>query len=217
MVPGKNSVEGRAGSPAPGNDAELIPRYLAGEPAAFEAIEGWVVGHLRGRYPRLADHHEDLCQTVHTRLVANLRGGRFEGRSELRHYVGGITHRVAIDRLRVLYRTRAFVGASPESDPEAPDNPYRDVEVKDEAALQRRVLFSLPAHCRQLWKLVFVDELSCEEVGARLATPPGTIKSRLWRCRQKAMSLLRRMRRATLRSEAGRDRPAVRGYEERSR
>jgi RNA polymerase sigma-70 factor (ECF subfamily) len=185
--------KGRGQEAPPTDDDRRIQGYLAGDPATFDEVDSWIRSELRLHYAGLRRDHDDLLQTVHGRLLDSLRAGRFEGRSALRTYVGGIVHRTAIVWLRRRYRERLFTDSHPEELARSPDNPYRDVEVRDERRRLWQVLLSMPASCRELWKLVFVDGLTYEEVGGQLAVPSGTIKSRMWYCRRKAVTALKRL------------------------
>lgn len=177
------------------DDSARAERYVRGDAAVFDRVDGWIRAELRRGYPRLRDEHEDLSQTVHGKLLVNLRAGSFQGRSQLRTYVSGIVHRTAIDRLRELYRNRALTDALGRKQEASPDNPYQAAEMKDEMGLVARVLFSMPEICRRLWKLVFVDKQGYDDVAAELSIPPGTVKSRMWHCRRKAAAALTRLRR----------------------
>ena len=169
--------------------------YARGDTAAFSEVDGWVRSEVRARYPSLRDEEDDLIQIVHGKLLANLRAGRFRGESTLRSYVSGIVHYSAIDRLRERYRDRALAEAWPAPAAREADNPYRVLEAMDETMLLQQVVMALPASCRELWALVFVERLSYEEIAERLAIPTGTVKSRMWHCRKKAAALLQRLRR----------------------
>jgi RNA polymerase sigma factor (sigma-70 family) len=175
-------------------DAKLAAGYQRGEEWAFAEVERWIRSELRRRYPRLQDEFDDLCQTVHEKLLTSLRAGRFHGDSSLRTYATSIALHTAIDRLRELYRERALTELAERPGSVVLPNPYGRAEQLDEARLLHQVLQSLPSSCRELWHLVFVERLSYEEVGRRLRVPEGTVKSRMWHCRQKAMDLFRRLR-----------------------
>ncbi|MCP3978639.1 MAG: sigma-70 family RNA polymerase sigma factor [bacterium] len=176
-------------------DAALIEGYVDGRGDAFRRVGEWILSDLRRHYPRLAGEHEDLCQNAHQRLLGGLRAGRFEGRASLRTYVSRIAHRTAITRLRTLYRDRAISESVEEgNEPRTDDNPYRTVASHERASLAHQVVMALPEECRRLWKLVFLDELPYETVAETLGVPPGTVKSRMWHCRRKAASALRRLR-----------------------
>ena len=175
-------------------EADRTRGYLAGEAAAFAEVDRWVRSDLRRSYPRLGGEFDDLCQTVHEKLLRELREGRFRGEATLRTYVARITHYTAIDRLRELYRERALVTAFGAEQVEASENPYEGSGEADEGRLLHQVMLALPAGCRELWSLVLLDKLSYVEIGQRLAIPPGTVKSRMWHCRRKALAALERLR-----------------------
>jgi len=175
-------------------DAARVDGYLVGDAGVFGEVDRWIAIELRHRYPGLSAEHEDLCQTVHEKLLDNLRAGRYEGRSALRTYVTGITHHTAVDRVRQLRRHReglAFLAREAAVDREARPGAER-FDVK----LLHRVVMALPAACKELWYLTFVESLGYQEIGRRLSIPEGTVKSRMWHCRKKAGAALRRLRRA---------------------
>ncbi len=184
-----------AGTSQAACDSELIRAYLDGAADAFGEIEQWIRLELWRRYPRLRRELDDLCQTVHQRLFASLKHDRFRGTSRLRGYVVSIAHHAAIDRLRELYRQRALTETWAEGTLADPRNPYGKIEELERKQLLYQVLLNLPAGCRELWRLAYVEKLSYEEIGRRLSIPPGTVKSRMWHCRRKAMKALSRTRR----------------------
>jgi RNA polymerase sigma factor (sigma-70 family) len=154
-----------------------------------------VLCELRRTYAALRHEFEDISQMVHTKLVANLRSDRFEGRSSLWGYVSAIVHHTAIDRLRALYRDRALAESASDRPESAADNPYRTVAARDERNELSQILLTLPRSCRKLWQMVFVENLPYDEIASRLSIPAGTVKSRMWHCRRKAMIALDRFRR----------------------
>jgi RNA polymerase sigma-70 factor (ECF subfamily) len=138
---------------------------------------------------------DDICQAVHGKLLESLRADRFQRQSTLKTYVGRITHYTAIDRIRRRYRERSIsrdwvFQATPSG-----DNPYKSLARMEERAMLRQVLLRSPPGCRELWRLVFVERLSYAEIGRRLSIPPGTVKSRMWHCRRKALALLEQLKR----------------------
>ncbi len=188
-------------------DRSLIDLFVDGDSATFKTVDSWIRMELRRSYPRLRGEHDDLAQTVHGKLLSNLREHRFEGRSSFRSYVAGIVSFTAIDRLRELYRQNELATAIAEEGSTVASTPYAGSEPEDEPQLLRQILFGLPLECRSLWKLVYVDRLSYKRIAEKLEIAPGTVKSRMYKCRQKAMTALRRRRLAQARS---RSKPASR-------
>ena len=188
------SPDGAAETPAP-DDADRTRRYLRGSADAFIEVDQWIQIALRRRYPGLAEEHEDLAQVVHAKLVSSLKDGRYSRGRSLRAYVSGVVHHAAIDRLRELYRVRLMkIEISHRPPPDDARDPYRALRRTDEDDLFRQALLAVPKRCREMWRLMFVERLTYEEIGERLSIPAGTVKSRMWHCRRKALAALRRLR-----------------------
>jgi len=175
------------------DDTRLIEAYLAGHPDAVSEVERWIGAELATRFPALAgraEEREDLCQTLHQRLLVNLRDGRFGHRSTLRTYVARITRYAAIDLLR--YRSRRPEGQAPEGAPPPvdADTPERAAQREDRRRQILRALQRSPERCRELWRMIFLDGLGYREIAHRLRVPEGTVKSRAWTCRQRLGELL---------------------------
>ena len=174
-------------------DARRVDAYLRGEDAAFHEVHAWIRREIEIRYPVLRQECEDLCQIVHEKLLEKLRAGRFQHRSTLRSYVAGITHHTCITRIRELYRERALSQEWGTATNAVADSPYRSLASREERRLLHHVVQRSSAACRALWRMIFIDRLSYEQIGQRLSVPPGTVKSRAWHCRRKALLLLSRL------------------------
>jgi RNA polymerase sigma-70 factor (ECF subfamily) len=179
-----------AASPQTATDRSRIRGYLRGDPETLRLVEHWVLREIDGHYGFLRPFSEDLCQTVHAKLLANLRDGRFRQRSSLESYVSRIAQYTAVDFMRRGWREGPL--ESPERDPRLED-PYRRVlrlEIQEQV---HRAIHLAPESCRELWRMVFLERLSYGEIAQRLNVPEGTVKSRAWNCRQKLGSLFRRI------------------------
>lgn len=186
-------AEDRAGIEPIAKDRQVIDAYLAGREEAFQAVEDWVLREIDLRYASLRNEREDLCQQVHEKLVSNLRAGRFHGESTLKTYVISVVHHTCIDALRRRYLREA--DDLPDDVPAAWGDPYRELEVRETRSLLHRVLHKSPEICRRLWRMIFVEKLHYREIGLRLGIPAGTVKSRMFACRQKALAIYRKLQR----------------------
>jgi len=185
-----------------GSDLSAIQRYLDGDDDTFHKVDSWVRRELRHRYPSLSHELEDLCQSIHIKLLENLRSGRFHGRSKLRTYALGIAHFTAIDRIRQVYRERIH---SPGWDPmggSAGESPYKSIADLQERQVLQLAMLDAPAACKELWRLTFLEKLPYEDIGRRLSIPPGTVKSRMWYCRRKLLAVIERIGRRRKRTGA---------------
>jgi RNA polymerase sigma factor (sigma-70 family) len=186
-------AEDGAGIKPIAKDQQFIDDYLAGREEAFQAVEAWVLREIDVRYAGLGSEREDLCQQVHEKLLSSLRAGRFHGESALKTYVVSVVHHTCIDALRRRYLREA--GDLPENAPASWGNPYREMEARESRSLLHVVLHRSPELCRRLWRMIFMEKLHYSEIGLRLGIPSGTVKSRVFACRQKALAIYRRLTR----------------------
>jgi len=175
-------------------DNRRIREYLAGEAATVREVDAWIRREIEICYPVLSREVDDICQVVHGKLIQNLRGGRFQHRSALKTYIGRMTHNTAIDCLRKTYRDRTVPEGISLETHSTGDNPYKSMAALEESRLIHQVLLRSPPSCRDLWRMIFMERLSYEEVGRRIRVPVGTVKSRVWHCRRKALALLAKLR-----------------------
>ncbi|MFH2054411.1 MAG: hypothetical protein ABIJ61_00505, partial [bacterium] len=52
------------------------------------------------------------------------------------------------------------------------------------------VILALPDECRRLWRMVFIGKKTYGEVAESLKVAEGTIKRKMWQCRQEAQKKL---------------------------
>jgi RNA polymerase sigma-70 factor (ECF subfamily) len=162
---------------------QLIARYVSGDRDAIGTVENWIDATLSSCFSRLAFERDDLRQLVHQKLLLNLQAGRYRGESSFRTYVSRITRYTGIDYLRTRREHLPFESAPAPEQHAAPTPPGFDA-----------MLGAASPRCRELWRLVFWEGLSYDEVARRLGVPVGTVKSRAWHCRQRALEHLARHR-----------------------
>ena len=170
-----------------------VQAYLEGQHQAFEAVDRWIRTELKVRFSVLASDAEDLCQTVHSKLLVTFREESFRYESSLKTFVVRVTRYSAVDHIRKCYRDPLWTSIL-ESDASIPeDYPYQSLVSLEKGQLLRQILLLSSRECRELWHLVFVNQLGYEEIGQRLSISPGTVKSRMSRCRQRLLTLMRRL------------------------
>lgn len=178
-------------------DVRRIAAYLEGSEAAFGEIDSWIRAEISVRYPLLRAEIDDLSQSIHERLLIKLQAGRFQHRSSLRTYVTGIAHHTAISRIRTVYRERDLWRSQESGIRSVAPSAYQSLAEMQERELLYQVVRRSPERCRAMWRMIFVERLSYEQIGDRLSIPSGTVKSRMWHCRRKALELLERLRKTT--------------------
>jgi len=170
-----------------------VQDYLDGQQQAFDAVDKWIRAELGRGFPVLAKETEDLCQTVHGKLIVTLRQGTFRHESSLRTFVVRVTRYSAVDHIRKTYRDPLWSSLLEPDAAVLEANPYQRLASLEKGHLLRQILMLSPRECRELWHLAFVDQLGYAEIGRRLSISPGTVKSRMSRCRQKLLTLMRRL------------------------
>lgn len=181
------------------SDTSLARSYVAGDASTFREVDAWIRRQLEARYPTLRTEIDDVSQSVHVKLLENLHGGQFGGRSSLRTYVSAITHYTAIDRIR---RDRAQRQAASDFAPEiriAASDPYRSLVNSQEGSRLHAALHQLDAACLEMWRMVFLERLSYAAIGTKLSIAAGTVKSRMWYCRQKFTAIVDSLRSSAFR------------------
>jgi RNA polymerase sigma-70 factor (ECF subfamily) len=175
------------------DDDRLLARaLLAGDPAAIALVDGWIQVVLRIEFQALQRDWEDLRQEVRLRVFRNLRDGRFQGASELRTYVHRIARNTCIDAWRQVTarREHALDGAGAREAAEASRDELPGLMSRD---LLRKLLLGASAEERRLLEMVHADNLSYAEIARRLGVAEGTIKARVFRCRDRLLAERRRL------------------------
>lgn len=169
-----------------------VQAYLDGQHEAFEAVDTWIRTELRHGFPALGADVEDICQTVHGTLIVTLRQGSFRHESSLKTFVVRVTRFKAVDRVRKTYRDSLWNSILEPGIAVMEGNPYHGLAPLERGLLLRQILLLSSRECRELWQLAFVEQLGYDEIGRRLSISPGTVKSRMSRCRQRLLALMRR-------------------------
>lgn len=133
---------------------------------------------------------DDMAQDCFLKLLQNIRSGKFKGDSSLKTYIYAIARNTCID----YYKERKAVEFSDLDGIELADNsPSPDARLidMDERKLACRVLLSLPDDCRQLWRTIFFGKRNYKQASELLGLSEGTVKRRMWECRQAAREKLK--------------------------
>lgn len=171
-------------------DESLIKEYIEGSPKAHALVNRWIRGVVDNRHWGLSHLRDDIIQEVHRRLFENLAGGLFGARSSVKTYAIQIAKYTCIEFLRQKVRARLIDLDSVELyDPSpGPERRLAASEWTDQAAA---VVAVLPPGCRQLFDMIFEENLPYQEIAKRLGIAEGTVKSRAWRCRENLLKMLK--------------------------
>ncbi len=137
-----------------------------------------------------SDSVADIAQECLLRLLQNLRSGIFRGESSPKTYVYAIARNICIDYYKERKRTEAVDIDSVELADESLS--AEDCLIhRDERRIACRVLLSLPDDCRRLWRAIFFGRRNYKQAGELLNLSEGTVKRRMWECRQMARERLK--------------------------
>jgi RNA polymerase sigma factor (sigma-70 family) len=165
-------------------DADLVARCRRGDQEAWNELVNRFsryVFAIATRVYRLESHDaEDVFQEVFTRTYERLDELRDD--SAVRPWIGTLTRRLCLDRLRFGGREQPIEEAEEISDP---SDAFAEL---DEALAVREAMKDLPEHCAEILDRFFALDESYKTIGESLDLPAGTIASRISRCLRKLRS-----------------------------
>jgi RNA polymerase sigma factor (sigma-70 family) len=167
------------------SDADLVARCRAGDEDAWRELVNrfsrYVYAIATQAYRLRHEDAEEVFQEVFARTYEHL--DRLRDDEAIRPWIGQLTRRLCVDRLRATSREDL-------SDAEPPP-PDADVTMErlDEAFAVHEAMAGLPEHCQEVLDRFFARDESYQTIGAALDIPPGTIASRISRCLGKLREL----------------------------
>ena len=169
-------------------DAELVRACREGDERAWallvERFARYVYAIAVQAY-RLSSHEaDDVFQEVFARTFEHL--GSLKSDEAIRPWIGQLTRRLSIDRLRLAQRESPGAESLELSEGRA-DRQLEQIEL---ALGVRAAMETLPEHCREILDRFFACGQSYHEIGAALDLPMGTIASRISRCLTKLRAQL---------------------------
>jgi RNA polymerase sigma-70 factor (ECF subfamily) len=167
------------------SDAELVARCRAGDHDAWkqlvERFSRYVYAICVQAF-RLSEHDaEDVFQDVFTKVYEHL--GRLRDDDAIRPWIGQLTRRTCIDKLRSGSREQV----ADDVEPQGVDD---TLAMLDEALAVHDAMAQLPENCREILDRFFAQDESYRTIGDALELPAGTIASRISRCLEKLKALL---------------------------
>lgn len=162
------------------SDADLVRACRAHDERAWgilvERFARYVYAIAIQAYRLSPDDAEDVFQEVFARTYEHL--DRLRSDEAIRPWIGQLTRRLAIDRLR-LGRREAFTDEAVDQLEGRADEQLERIEV---AMAVRGALQTLPEHCQEILDRFFARGESYHQIAAALEIPMGTIASRISRC-----------------------------------
>ncbi len=174
------------------SDRSLIDGFLEGDRQSHKTIQEWIVVVIRAGSWAPGVSADDITSDTVYKLLTNLRDGQFRFESSLKTYVQKITRFTIIDAVRRNRRAHQGGQDLVESAPD-PDNFSEAFDDREERALYERILSLIGPDCRAMWKMIFHDELPYAEIAESLKISVGAVKTRVLRCKEKAIEIRKRI------------------------
>ena len=168
-------------------DQQIILLLLNGDAAAVASVRQWIRQALSPYKNRFVEEGEDLEQEVLLDLMQSLRQGRFMGQARLATYVRSCVYHKCIDRLRVQKR-RTWINVDDLDLPSIGPSPLEEASGKEATEIALKVVAEMPKACQEVWQLLRKG-MRYKEMSKVLGVPQGTLRSRVLRCRRKALEL----------------------------
>ncbi|MEX0991286.1 MAG: sigma-70 family RNA polymerase sigma factor [Actinomycetota bacterium] len=160
-------------------DRDLVSRYLAGDPHAFDELVRRHEQRVYNLAYRMLGRREDARDAAQDAFVSALRKlPTFRGEAAFSTWLHRVTVNACYDILRKRKRDPDLV--------EVPEGPATGSDPSDVAAAAvdvQRALLGVPEEYRAVLILHDAQDLSYEEIANILSVPVGTVKSRLHRGR----------------------------------
>ena len=165
------------------SDARLVARCRDGDDAAWrllvERFSRYVYAIAVQAFRLPQSDAEDVFQEVFTRVYERIDTLRDD--EAVRPWIGQLTRRLCIDRIRSSARDDSLVDAD-----ELPETAAEDALERLEQAFDvHEALAALPDNCREILDRFFAKDESYRTIGDALELPAGTIASRISRCLDK--------------------------------
>jgi RNA polymerase sigma factor (sigma-70 family) len=163
------------------SDGLLVARCREGDEEAWrtlvERFSRYVYAIATQAFRLPQQDAEDVFQEVFARVYERL--GSLRDDEAVRPWIGQLTRRLCIDRLRSGSREQP-------AEDELLDLPAEDVLAEVEQAYDvHEAMAELPENCRDILDRFFARDESYRTIGDTLGLPAGTIASRISRCLDK--------------------------------
>ena len=159
------------------SDSQLVARCRAGDQAAWselvERFSRYVYAIAIQAFRLQHSDAEDVFQEVFARAYQQL--GKLRDDAAIKPWLGQLTRRLCIDRLRASARETP-------TDEVEPGGVDQTLEELDEAIALHEALRAVPEHCQEVLDRFFCRDESYRTIGEALGIPSGTIASRISRC-----------------------------------
>lgn len=174
------------------SDTKIIQGFLNGEQPAHDRIVGWISTVISTRLWIEGISADDISSDTILKLLLNLRAGEFRQASSLKTYVQKVTRFTIVNAVRRHVRARRYA-RDVADDPPGVKTPLEIAEEVDRARIFSRIFSLIDERCREIWHLIFNERLQYGEIGHRLGLSESAVKTRVFRCKEEAIRIRKRI------------------------
>lgn len=179
-------------------DQRTIEGFLARREDECQTIGKWVSRVVKLNSWGLNEYVDDITQDILLKLYNNLRESKFQFAASLKTYVYRIAKFTCIEYLRKhSSKKRKEIQLHDfgfnRTEAQGNGNPEQEMEKFQERKLFWRIYRLMSSECRELWKMVFWENLSYKQIAQKMSIKEGTVKSRFARCKEKAIGLRKKL------------------------
>jgi RNA polymerase sigma factor (sigma-70 family) len=175
------------------SDQDVIEGFLAGRAKAHAIVMDWITAVVKclAHHERLST--DDIVGDTLEKLVHVFRDGTFKGESTLKTFVQRITKYTLVDAARRpdVIRTDPLPD---HFDVGTDGNPDIIAEEVEEKSIYQRMMGMISKSCRDLWKMIFVENKTYKQIAIELGTTEGAVKVRVFRCKEEATKIVAKMK-----------------------
>ena len=175
------------------SDAQLVMLALDGDSVAFETLfkryREEIYGLCMGRTMGNKEDANDLVQETFVKVYLNLE--RYDHHYTFGQWIYTIARNTFIDYVRRRRDNLSIDSISTRSvTPTAEEEPDSRIINEQHSVQMERCMAALPKKYRQMAELRFVRKMSYEEIAEQVGLPIGTVKTQIFRARERLAKLI---------------------------
>lgn len=167
-------------------DSQLVEQTIAGRAEAYDELyarySGGVLTMLTTRCAGDSAQAKDIMQEAFIKAFVNI--SKFDAQYTFGQWIHTIARNLFIDHTR---RRRSEQQEVDTDTPCTMPNPEQTVINKQNNSELEAAIKRLPTHYRTIFELRYLQDLSYEEIAEKLAIPMGTVKTQIYRARERFM------------------------------
>ncbi|MBI5215100.1 MAG: sigma-70 family RNA polymerase sigma factor [Ignavibacteriae bacterium] len=173
-------------------DERIIKGFISGERDSFRVVEEWIREIISRKLWVENISPEEIFSDVQLKLLLIFRQDSFVSSSNLKAFVQTVTRNTLIDCIRSFKRAKLRFKTLNEEFPDS-NNQEKEFLQQEELLLFNRIVSHLGTQCRELWKFLLNERLTYKQIAARIETTEATIKMRVFRCKEQAIELRKKL------------------------